>query len=381
MHRCKPSASIAILLALAWLLLLPSCEDAPRPTTVIPPDDELKTKLDDVVRFTGDRVMNTRDHAAWQIVHGILAYKRDLKIDHEGQVVSALDFILAGNGEKIRGFNLRQGSHGLDSLLEPGSLSGQGHDDQWLGYLSTCGLKGDTKLIWQGRTYTLADLVSQAQWDVRENADASWTFIGLGTYLPLDAKWTSSDGREWSLEKMIEIEIRQDVNDSACGGTHRLGFLALMLQKYGKEKAELTGPWLEAEELIRRHVELARTQQNPDGTFSTSFFARPGNSPELTDRIRTTGHIVEFLSIALDDEELEAEWVKRGVTKLCKMLEQTKGVSVECGALYHAANGLMIYRQRRFGAMATDEPPAPSQQQPTTDAPPPPGEVLSGGAK
>ena len=55
----------------------------------------LKAKIDDIVDYTlNARLMNTRDQAAWQIVHGIEAYGRDLPLEHDGQVSSALDYLL-----------------------------------------------------------------------------------------------------------------------------------------------------------------------------------------------------------------------------------------------------------------------------------------------
>ena len=36
----------------------------------------------------------------------------------------------------------------------------------------------------------------------------------------------------------------------------------------------------------------------------------------------------------------------RAATRLVTLLEQTSDIDVECGALYHAAHGLLLYRQR-----------------------------------
>ena len=63
-----------------------------------------------------------------------------------------------------------------------------------------------------------------------------------------------------------------------------------------------------------------------------------------------TGHIVEVLSVALDDERLTEPWVTRAADRLVTLLEQTSDVDVECGALYHAAHGLLLYRDRICGS-------------------------------
>jgi len=75
-------------------------------------------------------------------------------------------------------------------------------------------------------------------------------------------------------------------------------------------------------------------------------------------RISTTGHAFEFLNIALSDEELREPWVTRAAMHLLDCFEKTQDFDLECGALYHAAHGLDLYRTRRFGA----RPPIPSSE-------------------
>ena len=63
----------------------------------------------------------------------------------------------------------------------------------------------------------------------------------------------------------------------------------------------------------------------------------------------SAGHVMEFLATALDKEELQQPWVKRAVLDVCKTFRKTKPVDVECGALFHAAHGLVLYREKVFG--------------------------------
>src|SRR5947207_2296311 len=46
------------------------------------------------------RHLNTADHAAWQVVHGLLLYGRDFQIKHDGKLVGALDYLLGGGSLK-----------------------------------------------------------------------------------------------------------------------------------------------------------------------------------------------------------------------------------------------------------------------------------------
>jgi hypothetical protein len=386
--RCRPTLAF-----LTFVMLLVGCGSpvvVPPATTSsnpkpLPDDAQLMATLDEVIDFTGQRVLNTRDHAAWQVVHGILAYGRDLQIEHEGQVQPCVDYLMKGGA--LRGFSFAPGEKGLDSVIDSGSKIGQGHDDQWLGYMTQAGMKWDDPMVWAGQTYTWGDLVEEAKWDIRQGAEASWSIMAFSTYLPHGATWTASDGTEWNVEKVIEMESKQDINASACGGTHRLQGMTIALNKHLASGGQLTGGWKLAHDKIRDCIETAREFQNPDGSFSTNYFIRPASTNDIALRINTTGHTFEFLAMAMSDEELKEPWMVRAAVHLCELFDHTREMAVECGALFHAAHGLRVYRDRRFGdpktrassgpgattpADAGQADPAPRLSKKNGDAPPPP---------
>ena len=84
----------------------------------------------------------------------------------------------------------------------------------------------------------------------------------------------------------------------------------------------------------------------------------PGSSPDLAQNLGTTGHILEFLALALTDEQLKEPWVRRAAANLCDLFRRTRNVPLECGALYHAAHGLVLYRSRMFGPRSDAESPS-----------------------
>ena len=94
-------------------------------------------------------------------------------------------------------------------LLEAGSKTGEGHPDQWLGYLSQCGVQLDDPLVVGGKTYHVRDVLTQAQWDIYDGMEASWTLMAAITYLPLNDKWKAKDGSEWSIERIVKMETAQ----------------------------------------------------------------------------------------------------------------------------------------------------------------------------
>jgi hypothetical protein len=317
-------------------------------------------RIDTVLAHARDaRQLNTTDHAAWQVVHGILAFGDAFPVSHDGTTSSALEYLLSGG--QLTGWTLRPGSAGVMAVLDPGSKTGQGHPDQWLGYLSQCSLDGlppDVEISAGGETYRVADLLSQAKHDLRNGQEATWTLMALSTYLPTDAVWTAGDGTEWTLEKLVAMEASADLAESACGGSHRLYGLTVAMNRYlaasGLTPDELSGGWADAETRIQEAIEQARRYQQPDGSFSTSFFERPSTSPDVFARIGSTGHTFEFLAMALEKERLQEPWVRRAADALVTLLEQTADVPVECGGLYHAAHGLVLYQARTCGAMPAE---------------------------
>jgi hypothetical protein len=53
--------------------------------------------------------------------------------------------------------------------------------------------------------------------------------------------------------------------------------------------------------------------------------------------------------MAMTDEEVREAWMTKAAVALCDLLEATREMELECGALYHAAHGLILYRERLFG--------------------------------
>ncbi len=318
---------------------------------------DLCVRIDRVVAHARDsRLLDQRVTGAWQVVHGILAFGDELPLATAEGKTTALAWLLDGGA--LRGWRLRPGREGVVATIEEGSTTGQGHPDQWIGYLAQCGLEGlsvDTPISVNGKPHTLRDLLTQAQADIRPGREATWTLMALAAWLPPESPWTSSDGRTWTIEDVVAMEAAADIDGAACGGCHRLFGLvqALAAHRDGAGPAGSEhGGWADAEARIESCIEIARRHQQPDGSFSVHFFERPGTSADVFARLGATGHIFEFLAAALDDERLAEPWVTRAATRLVTLLEQTADVDVECGALYHAVHGLRLYRQRICGATA-----------------------------
>ena len=411
----RPRHAGSLLFIAAGCLVLAGCSDplagntGPLNIEVKMPKNEaeLKARVDEVLEYTERRYMDTGvgRHAAWQIMHGVLAYPDTLLVVHKGEHVNCLEWLL--NGGDLRGFDLQDTPFGIDTVLEGGSKMGQGHDDQWLCILSQAGLKWDQKFIYKDKlmaepvekTGTIAEMVRATQWGAWEKvqdydngsaranpeiAELSWSIIGLTAFpehvsfdepwvLKIDADRIPKEGlnekeqakekeiareRTLSMEDIVRVETKQaqeGLGGAACGGTHRLIGLAMAVKRYQAwkrsrgEDDKLSGAWQEAHGVVRTAIATVKEFQNADGSFSASWLERSSTNFEFNDRISKSGHTLEFLAIALTDDELTQPWVIKAVAHLCELFDRTQKLEIECGGLYHAAHGLVVYRERRWG--------------------------------
>jgi hypothetical protein len=88
--------------------------------------------------------------------------------------------------------------------------------------------------------------------------------------------------------------------------------------------------------------------QNADGSFSTEWFRDAAASPDLARRLQTTGHILEWLTYSLPENELTDPRVVRAVTYLTGMLLADTQYAWEIGTLGHGVHALALYDQRMF---------------------------------
>lgn len=356
--RCASLLFALSLLAGCNKAAAPSAAKAKARPLALETGKALRDRLDSAVAFARDqRHLDVKTQAAWQVVHGILCYGPNLLVYDDDKLVPAVDYLMGGG--KLKGWNLRKGDHGVEAVLEAGSKTGQGHEDQWLGYLSQSGIPLDQQLVVDGEKFHVRDLLTQAQWDIYEGMEATWTLMALTTYLkPFDTEWKARDGSKWNVERVVNMEASQSLDQAPCGGSHRMYALAIALDRHKREGGQITGGWQKAKQKIDDAKAKAREYQQSDGTFSVNFFGRSASSSDIEKRIHATGHTLEFLIVSSDNSQLEQPWVRQGVASLLGMLDRTRDFSLECGALYHAAHALKLYRERFFGPPESTPKPA-----------------------
>lgn len=321
-----------------------------RPAPIEDLPDHLKDRLDAALEHVRSRDLRT-DNSFWTVFHGILGtglektMLRDIRTDKK---INAIQYIC--DGGEIRGLQFLPAKDGLDVQTGP-MFEGQGHQDQFIAEMAQWGMKRDRKFRVGGKDYTFEDFTNHSKMRARvtQKQELSWAIIIIGEYYGTNITWTNSADETLRFTDVVQYELDQSIDMAACGGTHRLfGFTwayYLHLRNGGKNE----GVWKAAESKIRSYKQLAHDLQNKDGSFSTDYFKGPGKKQDAQLRISTTGHTLEWLALAMTDEELQLPWVKDAVNALVMMILNMRDEGIESGALYHAAHGLHLYRERVFG--------------------------------
>jgi len=345
--------------------------DGPRKAPApIPIPSAHKDRIDAVLKHVRQRDLFP-DHAFWTIFHGILGVGPDDAVIFDPDAkkrIKAIDYIASGG--EVNGLDFVPTPDGVEVVTMPGSIIGQGHQDQFVAEMAEWDLPRDKKFMVDGKEYTFDDFIRQSRAHASlttksfpgpDPLELTWTIVIVSKYYGPDYHWTNSRGEKLSVEDMAKYELEQPIADSlVCGGTHRLFGLtwAYYLHRNGGGKKE--GTWKKVADTIADYENRARMLQNPDGSFSTRYLQGPGNDPDIQLRIATSGHILEWLALAMTDEQLRQPWVEKAADALALMVLENSFSNLDAGSLYHATHGLELYRARLWGPPGSHKLPIPA---------------------
>ena len=307
--------------------------------------DKLAELVEDAVGSARRRLLATDINTPWQMMHGLLALRQDFQVKQNGKIISGLDWVSSGptyEGEPW--FERTQHGGRAHPYSRPWAF--EGHANQFLAVLSMSALPLSHPFQTPRGPITIAEMVEHAQKTVNTKDEPTWTLWALSRYLPADATWRNTSGENWSIERLVSIQTAKPLKGTACGGTHGLFALAHARNVYLRTGKPLRGVWLEAEYKIRKHINTARVQQNSNGMLSSNYFRGREYKQDFNKRMASAGHILEFLMIALPQDELQQAWVRRAIHTVAQDLIQNRKAEVRCSPLYHAVNGLNIYLDR-----------------------------------
>jgi hypothetical protein len=326
--------------------LQPSGPPAPRTQRF----ERLRGRIAQTLAVYQRRPLNTAQHTPWEVMHGFIAFGVPTQVrvgGPAGDLVNAIGW--SNMGGRCRGQAMLTVAD--DHITALKGIGVQGHAAQYLAILAQCRVAANSPIVLGPREFTVADLVEEEKLACREKSELTFALIALAHYLPTDTTWTSRDGIEWSLAKLMEEEIVQTIRGAACGGTHRLFGLSYGCQRRKRATGSLDGVYLRADKYVRDYQHFALTKlQNKDGSFSTEWFKYSADRRDDIDRkIQTTGHILEWLVASIDQERLYDPRIVAATEFLADALAREPSRAWKIGPLGHALHALNIYQERAWG--------------------------------
>ncbi|WP_246112491.1 ADP-ribosylation factor-directed GTPase activating protein isoform b [Allorhodopirellula solitaria] len=307
----------------------------------------LQQPIEQTLRSFYGRTEKADSRSNWGMMHAIMVYGTDTRIIARRRNYSAIAW-MAGNNV-CRGNRLMTTEGGRLKIREGTGL--QGHQAQWLAVLSLAEVPASYPLYADNRKFTIEDLVKIEAAACEEGKELTFSLIGLSHYLETNATWTGAHGETWDFERLIAAELDEPIVGAACGGTHRLMGFAHALRKRRLEGQPIEGQWKRAEQFLDDFVDYTYTLQNRDGSFSTDWFESRQDNGDVSRKVQTTGHMLEFLLTHLPDEEIVNRPVVSAVRFLTSAMRRVEIDDAGVGYRAHALRSLAMFHERAYGTL------------------------------
>ena len=288
---------------------------------------------------------NAATRSPWGIMHAMITFGAETEIYASGHKKNAIGWLCWNNA--CRGMRLLRLENGRIQGNEGPGL--QGHAGQFLALLAQCGVKSSSPIRVSGRDFTVADLIASEMASCKPKTELTFKLIGLSHYLKSDTAWRTSDGERWDIPRLIKEELAQPIVGAACGGTHRMMGFSYSVRVREKRGEPVTGEWLRAQKYVKDYVEYTFRLQNPDGSFSTKFYEGRGNSSDIQERLRTTGHLLEWLVFTMPEDRLLDPRLLAAVKYLSQLMLRNQDEKWEVGPKGHAVRALVLFDKRVSG--------------------------------
>lgn len=308
----------------------------------------LRTKIRRVLTHYYNRPLNTRDRSPWEIMHAMLAFEVHSKVlqnGPRGEPITAVGWLCFNRSCKRRSLMYVNDEGELRVRVGPAL---QGHKGQLLAMLAQSKVSRDYPILVEQQDFTVSDLIKMEMETCYPRTELTFKLIGLMHYLDSDTTWMNDQGMEWNIPRLISEELRQPVRGAACGGTHRLSGLTLAYKTRIKRGEPVDGEYLRAQRFVKRYQQYAYRLQNGDGSFSTEWFRGAGNQESLDRKLKTTGHILEWLLYAATEKELQHWRTTKAVNYLANIMYNNRYKDWETGPLGHAIHALLLYDRLVF---------------------------------
>ena len=262
------------------------------------------------------QALNTRDYTPGDILNGCLPFGCQSEVVHGNERINAVTCLCWNY--PCAGLELIGTS---DGHLAPRVGYGlQTYPGQFLAMLALSRVPNDYPVRSGETVRTVADVVEFEKLDCNEDLDQSLRLLGLAHYLSDNKGWRNRAGEPWSVDRLVDLELAQPLSEGPCGGTHRLLALTVAVSRRVADAGALSDPITRAGDFLRDYHRYALKTQNPDGSWHPSFFAAVGATNDQAGQLRSTGHIAQWLTLSLSDQQLDQPEVLRMIDYLVNLL-------------------------------------------------------------
>jgi hypothetical protein len=244
---------------------------------------------------------------------------------------------------------------------------------EFLAMLAMSRVKPDYPVRIGKDTRTVADVIEAEKLGCRLNTDQSLKLIGLSYYVD-EPEWKNDLRDTWTIERLIQEELAQPVVTAPEGGLNRLLGLSYAVDRREKRNEPIDGQYARAKKYISDFQDFAFQLQNTDGSWGPQFLAARSDNRDLASQLRSTGRILEWLTLSLPNDKLNDARVAKAVENVARLLSSQQyqwrvpSLSTrEIVSAGHALHALNMYDQRVFQPMDTPaEKPAAEKAAPET---------------
>jgi hypothetical protein len=234
--------------------------------------------------------------------------------------------------------------------------NGELHPGQFLCILAECGILDDEPVITSEGSFTVRDIVSQAEHDYLPGDPAEFAAVAFALYLPPQRGFRNKLHESVTFDALMQSLTESPVGEGSCYGTHVCYAVATMLN-VNETHPILSVPAAKCGlNYLNRIAQLLASTQHPDGAWRADWSvgkicdAPASATSSWGASIHVTGHHLEWLAIT-PARLLPSHSLHRAIDFLAGALKQA--TSSEIAAQYcpwsHAARSLLLWRETAVG--------------------------------
>jgi len=86
------------------------------------------------------------------------------------------------------------------------------------GILAQSHVRPDYPIRVAGKSFTVGDLIEHEKQDCQPGEELTFKLIALMHYLDSDETWTSRGGEPWSIQRLVQEELKQPIRGPPAAG-------------------------------------------------------------------------------------------------------------------------------------------------------------------